>query len=248
MEYDSSLAESAYKLAERWDSSRSVEISKLAFQANDLDAFSSTQKGMPPKLWTDCIRKADKVTGVVFLERLQSYKPLPSSHIEHLASLYKVSSTHNAEIRLRFYQFSLVDPSSPAAQKYAAEAADWVIGGGSGMVVGRMKFCRDVFRAVFKVNKDLAVNAFQKEKNSFHPIARKLIEKVNRVLASLSRFELAVTMSLHRTSNFQADIRWLFIGKHALENVVIVYIRQIMSLVYYRGHIGIMRRRATVYR
>ncbi|KAJ3907337.1 peptidase family M1-domain-containing protein [Lentinula edodes] len=158
MEYDSSLAESAYKLAERWDSSRSVEISKLAFQANDLDAFSSTQK-------------------VVFLERLQSYKPLPSSHIEHLALLYKVSSTHNAEIRLRFYQFSLVDPSSPAAQKYAAEAADWVIGGGSGMVVGRMKFCRDVFRAVFKVNKDLAVNAFQKEKNSFHPIARKLIEK-----------------------------------------------------------------------
>ncbi|KAJ3921486.1 peptidase family M1-domain-containing protein [Lentinula edodes] len=158
MEYDSSLAESAYKLAERWDSSRSVEISKLAFQANDLDAFSSTQK-------------------VVFLERLQSYKPLPSSHIEHLASLYKVSSTHNAEIRLRFYQFSLADPSSPAAQKYAAEAADWVIGGGSGMVVGRMKFCRDVFRAVFKVNKDLAVNAFQKEKNSFHPIARKLIEK-----------------------------------------------------------------------
>ncbi|KAH7881496.1 uncharacterized protein C8R40DRAFT_1065158 [Lentinula edodes] len=85
------------------------------------------------------------------------------------------------KIRLRFYQFSLVDPSSPAAQKYAAEAADWVIGGGSGMVVGRMKFCRDVFRAVFKVNKDLAVNAFQKEKNSFHPIARKLIEKVNRV-------------------------------------------------------------------
>ncbi|KAJ3851125.1 peptidase family M1-domain-containing protein [Lentinula lateritia] len=165
MEYDSSLAESAYKLAERWDSSRSVEISKLAFQANDLDAFSSTQK-------------------VVFLERLQSYKPLPSSHIVHLASLYKVSSTHNAEIRLRFYQFSLADPSSPAAQKYAAEAADWVIGGGSGMVVGRMKFCRDVFRAVFKVNKDLAVNAFQKEKNSFHPIARKLIEKVNRVLAS----------------------------------------------------------------
>ncbi|KAJ4477830.1 peptidase family M1-domain-containing protein [Lentinula edodes] len=158
MEYDSSLAESAYKLAERWDSSRSVEISRLAFQANDLDAFSSTQK-------------------VVFLERLQSYKPLPSSHIEHLASLYKVSSTHNAEIRLRFYQFSLADPSSPAAQKYAAEAADWVIGGGSGMVVGRMKFCRDVFRAVFKVNKDLAVNAFQKEKNSFHPIARKLIEK-----------------------------------------------------------------------
>lgn len=47
------------------------------------------------------------------------------------------------------------------------------------MVVGRMKFCRDVFRSVYKVDKELAVNAFQKEKNSFHPIARKLIEKVS---------------------------------------------------------------------
>ncbi|KAE9398633.1 zincin [Gymnopus androsaceus JB14] len=159
MEYDSTLAESSYELAKRWDSARAVEISRLEFTENDLDKFSSTQK-------------------VVFLERLQSYKPLPSSHVEYLASLYKVSNTHNAEIRLRFYQFSLADPSSPAAKKYAVEAADWVIGGGTGMVVGRMKFCRDVFRAVYKVDKELAVNAFQKEKNSFHPIARKLIEKV----------------------------------------------------------------------
>lgn len=36
MEFDSSLAESAYKLAERWDSSRSVNISHLQFTANDL--------------------------------------------------------------------------------------------------------------------------------------------------------------------------------------------------------------------
>ncbi|KAJ3843133.1 peptidase family M1-domain-containing protein [Lentinula raphanica] len=158
MEYDSTLAKSAYDLAERWDVSRTVEVSKLSFSENDMDGFSSTQK-------------------VVFLERLQSYEPLPPSHIEHLASLYKVAATHNAEIRLRFYQFSLADPSSAVAHKYAEQAAEWVIGGGTGMVVGRMKFCRDVFRAVYKVDKDLAVNAFQKEKNSFHPIARKLIEK-----------------------------------------------------------------------
>ncbi|KAF9074017.1 hypothetical protein BDP27DRAFT_1359891 [Rhodocollybia butyracea] len=93
MEYESTLAESAYRLAERWDSS------------------------------------------LVFLERLQSYKPLSSSHVEHLASLYKVSATHNAEIRLRFYQFSLVDPTSPAAQKYAVEAADWVIVGELGWLL-----------------------------------------------------------------------------------------------------------------
>lgn len=45
MEYDSSLAESAYKLAERWDSSRSVEVTQLQFTENDLEHFSSTQKG-----------------------------------------------------------------------------------------------------------------------------------------------------------------------------------------------------------
>lgn len=47
------------------------------------------------------------------------------------------------------------------------------------MVIGRMKFCRDIFRAVYKVDQELAVNAFQKEKDSFHPIARRLIEKVS---------------------------------------------------------------------
>ncbi|KAF5382881.1 hypothetical protein D9757_007329 [Collybiopsis confluens] len=158
MEYDSTLAESAYKLAERWDASRSSNVSQLDFKEGDLADFSSTQK-------------------VVFLERLQSFEPLPSSHVEHLASLYQVSSTNNAEIRLRFYQFSLADPSSEAAHKYAAQAAEWVTGGDTGMVVGRMKFCRDVFRLLFKVDKDLAVSSFLKTKNAFHPIARKLIEK-----------------------------------------------------------------------
>lgn len=50
------------------------------------------------------------------------------------------------------------------------------------MVVGRMKFCRDIFRAVHEVdkkwNQHTAVNAYQKAKDSFHPIARRLIEKV----------------------------------------------------------------------
>ncbi|EEB94219.1 hypothetical protein MPER_07004, partial [Moniliophthora perniciosa FA553] len=158
MEYDTSLAKSAYDLAERWQKSASTDVSKLEFKETDLDGFNSNQK-------------------VVFLERLQSLNPLPSSHLFHLASLYKLSSTSNAEIRLRFYQLVLGDPSTEAAKKFAEEASRWVIGDGTGMVVGRMKFCRGVFRAVFKVDKDLAIKAFQKEKNSFHPIARRLIEK-----------------------------------------------------------------------
>ncbi|KAL0576889.1 Leucyl aminopeptidase yscIV [Marasmius crinis-equi] len=158
MEYDTSLAKSAYALAERWEAGAATEVPKLDFKENDLDDFNTNQK-------------------IVFLERLQGLKPLPSSHLVHMGSLYKLSSTLNAEVRLRFYQLVLGDPTSDAAKKYATEAANWVIGDGTGMVVGRMKFCRDTFRAVYKVDNDLAVKAFLKEKNSFHPIARKMIEK-----------------------------------------------------------------------
>ncbi|KAL0950506.1 hypothetical protein HGRIS_007315 [Hohenbuehelia grisea] len=160
MEYDISLAEEAYKLAERWDASRSQsDITKLGFKNSDLKSFNSNQI-------------------IVFLERLPSYKPLPSSHLTHLASLYGLASTPNAEIRLRFYELVLLDSSSDAATSFAEEAAKWVIGDdGTGIVKGRMKFCRPVFRAVAKVNRELAIKLFGGSKEAFHPIARKLIEK-----------------------------------------------------------------------
>jgi len=84
----------------------------------------------------------------------------------------------NAEIRFRFYEVALSDPSSTAAKTLAIDAAKWVIGDdGTGVVKGRMKFCRPVFRGVWRVDKDLAVSSWEKAKTGFHPIARKLIEK-----------------------------------------------------------------------
>jgi len=116
---------------------------------------------------------------VVFLEQLSSYEALPSTHIFHLDELYKVSKTPNAEIRLRFYELALKDPVAPAAKHFAFKAAAWVVGtDGSGVVKGRMKFCRPIFKGVFKVDKALAVDTFSNSKEFFHPIARKQIEKV----------------------------------------------------------------------
>lgn len=115
----------------------------------------------------------------MFLERLQSYASLPSDHIKLLGDIYQLSATPNAEIRLRFYEVALSDPNSAAAKTFAQEAAKWVVGDdGTGIIKGRMKFCRPVFKAVFGVDPKLAVNAFSKHKNYFHPIARKLLEKV----------------------------------------------------------------------
>jgi leukotriene-A4 hydrolase len=159
VELDLTLAKKAYALADRWDAARTVDISKTSFSAADMDGFNSNQK-------------------VVFIERLQTLPPLPSSHIAYIGKLYKVADTHNAEIRFRYYALALRDPSS-VPEHAALDAAKWVVGeDGSGVIKGRGKFCRPVFRSIAMIDRDLAVKYFERHKAEFHPIARKLIEKV----------------------------------------------------------------------
>jgi leukotriene-A4 hydrolase len=45
IEYDLTLAEKAYTLAEKWDMVRDEDISHLSFKATDLDGFNSNQTG-----------------------------------------------------------------------------------------------------------------------------------------------------------------------------------------------------------
>ena len=95
--------------------------------------------------------------------------------------MYHLSDTANAEIRLRFYEVALQDHSSAAAKKYTPEALNWVTGADStGVVKGRMKFCRPIFEKTGKVDHALAVKTFREYQSSYHPIAQKLIEKVSR--------------------------------------------------------------------
>lgn len=120
-----------------------------------------------------------QTTAVVFLERLATYAPLPSTHIGHLGKLYEVAASTNAEIRLRFYNVALRDPTSLAALNFTDQALKWVTGrDGTGVIKGRMKFCRPTFRTTSRVNAALAKEYFVQSKEEFHPIARKLIEKV----------------------------------------------------------------------
>ncbi|KAH9891199.1 peptidase family M1-domain-containing protein [Cubamyces lactineus] len=160
MIYDTALAREAFALAEKWDAARNeADTSKLGFQESDVASFNANQK-------------------IVFLERLQSYPALPHAHIQHLGALYGFLTTPNAELRWRFYEVALLDPSSPAAKEFAPAAAQWVVGkDGTGVVRGRMKFCRPTFRAVARADKKLAIEVFNENKFSFHPIARRLIEK-----------------------------------------------------------------------
>ncbi|KAF9218882.1 zincin [Gyrodon lividus] len=159
MEYDLTLTTAANNLADRWNASRNVaDPIQLDFRTSDLDELDSKQRA-------------------VFLERLETYPALPSSHLLHLDALYKFSQITNAEIRTPFYLVMLKDPTSSAAQGYAQQVADWTIGKDSGVIQGRMKFCRPLFRAVNRVDHGIAVTAFTSARTSFHPIAQKLIQK-----------------------------------------------------------------------
>ncbi|CAK5268784.1 unnamed protein product [Mycena citricolor] len=101
---------------------------------------------------------------VVFLERLQEYPGLPHSHLLHLGNLYGISASQNSE--------------SISASHFAPEAARWVVGDdGTGVIKGRMKFCRPTLRAVFLVDKALATSTWTKHQTKFHPIARKMVDK-----------------------------------------------------------------------
>ena len=93
--------------------------------------------------------------------------------------MYGLAASSNAEIRLRFYEVALQDPTSEAAKKYSPDSLKWVVGDdGSGVVKGRMKFCRPVFSNASKVDHAAAVQVFRGSQTAFHPIAQKLIEKV----------------------------------------------------------------------
>jgi leukotriene-A4 hydrolase len=190
LEYDTTLATKAQALAARWDEFRAIDVAKLGFSASDLDSFNSNQKSESRSV--TCPSHIADALVVLLLEQLQDYPPFPSAHKSHLGEIYGFSTTGNAEIRFRFYVFALLNPSSPAAKEFAQEAARWVTGNdGTGLIKGRGKFSRPIFRSINKVDKDLAVTTFNKSKKAFHPIVRKMIEKVR--LASWVVFNRGLT-------------------------------------------------------
>jgi leukotriene-A4 hydrolase len=181
MEYDLTLVNAAYALADRWYESRHItDTSQLDFKASDLDSLDANQRGVS----ITCCWSVSRISNVaaVLLERLEGYnEPLPATHLFHFDQLYNFSTTTSAEIRFRFYNLVL---KSEAAKHFVQDAANWVIGvDDTGVIKGRMKFCRPVFRAISKIDPDLAKSTFSQARTQFHPIAQNLIAQV-RYLAN----------------------------------------------------------------
>ncbi|GAA5904016.1 hypothetical protein JCM5296_002508 [Sporobolomyces johnsonii] len=150
MEYDTSLADDAYALAASWDSSRSLAAAELEkrFSKKDIEGWSATQF-------------------VLFMETMGTYPSFEKERhaVEALDRAYGVMANKNPEIKLRWFLFVL------KAGMYAEEAAAWV------KTVGRMKYVRPIYRALDKVDHELAKKTFLASAKLLHPIARQLVAR-----------------------------------------------------------------------
>lgn len=153
-DFDTSLVDQCYKLADQWvalNKNQGESSSKFTPSPNDISNFSSLQL-------------------VAFLERLLDLPP-PDQLSPKLTTLmdetYSFTKSENAEILARYYQLAL---GSQDTNVYTMAAA-WL------GTVGRMKFVRPIYRALEKVDRELAVKTFERFRGWYHPICRDIVAK-----------------------------------------------------------------------
>ncbi|KAJ4265585.1 Leucyl aminopeptidase yscIV [Fusarium torreyae] len=116
--------------------------------AKDLENFTANQK-------------------LVFLAEVQQSGSLSADRAQLMGKTYDFLSSKNVEILSAYYLIALKAQDSAIYQDAAT-----LLGR-----VGRMKFVRPLFRALNKVNRQLALDTFEKNKDFYHPICKGMVEK-----------------------------------------------------------------------
>ncbi|KAL4749363.1 leukotriene A-4 hydrolase [Aspergillus terricola var. indicus] len=105
---------------------------------------------------------------VVFLEQILLFEqPLTAKLSKIMGEVYGLARSENIEVANLYLQVGL-------------KAADQsVIGPTTDMLgrIGRMKFVRPLYRALQKVDRQVAIDTFEKHKDFYHPICRGMVEK-----------------------------------------------------------------------
>ncbi|CAM0136731.1 Leucyl aminopeptidase yscIV [Umbelopsis sp. WA50703] len=148
-QFDTTLADACYKLADKWDQAREDKELKQ-FSPNDVSTFTATQK-------------------IVFLERLTDMESLPHDLLTKMDELYQLTTIRNADVRFRWQQLCL----QASYERIYPEVVQFVT------EQGRMKFVRPLYRLLYKAKNgaDLARDTYMKHRDFYHPIAGQLIEK-----------------------------------------------------------------------
>ncbi|TVY29225.1 Leukotriene A-4 hydrolase-like protein [Lachnellula hyalina] len=105
---------------------------------------------------------------VVFLEKVQLFKePLAPAQSKAMGKTYSLTNTRNVELSSRYLGIGLT-----AKDESVYKPTTELLG-----KVGRMKFVRPLYRKLEKVDRKLALETFEKNKEFYHPICRGLVEK-----------------------------------------------------------------------
>ncbi|KAK7739128.1 Leucyl aminopeptidase yscIV [Cytospora paraplurivora] len=105
---------------------------------------------------------------LVFLGKLQGFEePLSVEQAEKLGEVYDFLKSKNVELKSAYFAIAL---RSKVTSTYPLVAE--LLG-----QVGRMKFVRPLFRSLNKVDRELALQTYEKNKDFYHPICRAMAAK-----------------------------------------------------------------------
>ncbi|KAG9251283.1 peptidase family M1-domain-containing protein [Emericellopsis atlantica] len=104
---------------------------------------------------------------IVFLDALTQGKPLSAPRARQLGKVYELSASQNVELKSAFYQIAI-----KAGDDTSYAGAAELLG-----QVGRMKYVRPLFRGLNKVDRQLALDTFEKNREFYHPICKGMVAK-----------------------------------------------------------------------
>ena len=84
-----------------------------------------------------------------------------------MGKAYSLTNTRNVELSSRYFGIGLM-----ARDESVYHPTAELLG-----KVGRMKFVRPLYRELVKVDRKLAVETFEKNRDFYHPICRGMVEK-----------------------------------------------------------------------
>ncbi|KAH8695911.1 leukotriene A-4 hydrolase [Talaromyces proteolyticus] len=105
---------------------------------------------------------------VIFLEQVILFEnPLSPEQFQLMGKAYGFASSTNIEVSNLYFRLGL-----KIGDRAAIEPAVKLLG-----EIGRMKFVRPLYRALKDLDRQAALDAFEKHKDFYHPIARGMVEK-----------------------------------------------------------------------
>ncbi|ROV92366.1 hypothetical protein VMCG_09109 [Cytospora schulzeri] len=105
---------------------------------------------------------------LVFLGKVQDFEePLSVEQAEKMGEVYDFLKSKNVELKSSYFTIALrskVTSTYPLVAELLGE-------------VGRMKFVRPLFRSLTKVDRELALKTYEKNRDFYHPICRAMVAK-----------------------------------------------------------------------